>query len=330
MRRARSARAAVAAAVVLGAVTALLLIAQAWLLAGVIAGPDRSRDALVALLAVVLARAATAWLAETIAARCSAGVKSELRAALLLRATAPGAPHAPGALTTLATRGIDALDGYFARYLPQVVLAVVVPALVLAALLARDWVSAAIVVFTLPLIPLFMALVGAGTRERMDAEVRSLQRLGGHFLDVVAGLPTLKVFGRAKPQAAAIATVSASVSRAGAGVAADRVPLVAGARAAGHALDGADRGRDRPAAPERRAELRDGPLRARARSGGVPAAAPAGGELPRGRRGRGGREPDRRGARRAAARTAGRAGRSRRVRSRWTACAWLRRSTACR
>jgi len=210
MRRARSARAAVAAAVVLGAVTALLLIAQAWLLAGVIADPDRSRDALVALLAVVLARAATAWLAETIAARCSAGVKSELRAALLLRATAPGAPHAPGALTTLATRGIDALDGYFARYLPQVVLAVVVPALVLAALLARDWVSAAIVVFTLPLIPLFMALVGAGTRERMDAEVRSLQRLGGHFLDVVAGLPTLKVFGRAKPQAAAIATVSAT------------------------------------------------------------------------------------------------------------------------
>ena len=55
-----------------------------------------------------------------------------------------------------------------------------------------------------------MALVGAGTRERMDAQVRSLQRLGGHFLDVVAGLPTLKVFGRAKPQAAAIATVSAA------------------------------------------------------------------------------------------------------------------------
>ena len=75
-------------------------------------------------------------------------------------------------------------------------------------LIARDWVSAAIVAFTLPLIPLFMALVGAGTRERMDAQVRSLQRLGGHFLDVVAGLPTLKVFGRAKAQAAAIETVS--------------------------------------------------------------------------------------------------------------------------
>ena len=63
-------------------------------------------------------------------------------------------------------------------------------------------------IVTVPLIPLFMALVGASTRERMDAQVRSLQRLGGHFLDVVAGLPTLKVFGRAKPQAQAIATVS--------------------------------------------------------------------------------------------------------------------------
>src|SRR4051812_16000265 len=210
MRRARSARAAVVAAVVLGVMTALLLIAQAWLLARAVAGTDRTRAALGALLGVVLARAATAWLGETAAARCSARVKSELRAALLLRATAPGAPHAPGALTTLATRGIDALDGYFARYLPQLVLAVIAPAIVLAALLARDWVTAAIVVFTLPLIPLFMALVGAGTRERMDAQVRTLQRLGGHFLDVVAGLPTLKVFGRAKPQAAAIATVSAA------------------------------------------------------------------------------------------------------------------------
>ena len=81
---------------------------------------------------------------------------------------------------------------------------------VLAVLLARDWISAAIVLVTLPLIPLMMALVGATTRDRMDAQVRNLQRLGGHFLDVVAGLPTLKVFGRAKPQAAAIATVGSA------------------------------------------------------------------------------------------------------------------------
>ena len=208
-RRARSARAALASAVVVGAATALLVIAQAWLLATLIAGPGRSRAALVALLAVVLARAGLAWLAETVAARCSARVKSELRSALFTRATAPGAPFAPGGLATLATRGIDALDGYFGRYLPQLVLAAIVPVLVIVVVLARDWVSALIVLFTLPLIPLFLALVGAGTRERMDAQVHSLRRLGGHFLDVVAGLPTLKVFGRAKAQAEAIATVSA-------------------------------------------------------------------------------------------------------------------------
>src|SRR4051812_17024970 len=187
---------------------ALALVAQAWLLAGVIAGTDRTRGALVALLAVVLARSALAWVGEISAARCCAGVKSELRAALLARASAGAAEDAPGSLATLATSGIDSLDGYFARYLPSVVLAVLVPAVVLAVLFARDWVSAAIVLATLPLIPVFMALVGASTRERMDAQVRSLQRLGGHFLDVVAGLPTLKVFGRGKAQAGAIATGS--------------------------------------------------------------------------------------------------------------------------
>jgi ATP-binding cassette subfamily C protein CydCD len=163
--------------------------------------------AFAALLAVVVARSAIGWLSEVVGARCSARVKTELRAALLNRAPRL-ADRSPGAMATLATREIDALDAYFARYIPQVALAVIVPAVVLAMLVARDWVSAAIVVVTVPLIPLFMALVGASTRERMDAQVRSLQRLGGHFLDVVAGLPTLKVFGRAKAQAAAIETVS--------------------------------------------------------------------------------------------------------------------------
>ena len=125
--RARSARTAVAVAVILGVATVFALVAQAWLLAALISGADRSRAVFAALLAVVLARCALVWWGELAAARCSAGVKSELRAALLARATAPGATRDPGALTTLATRGIDALDGYFARYLPQVVLAVIAP-----------------------------------------------------------------------------------------------------------------------------------------------------------------------------------------------------------
>jgi thiol reductant ABC exporter CydD subunit len=71
-----------------------------------------------------------------------------------------------------------------------------------------DWISAAIIALTIPLIPLFMALVGATTRERMDRQFQTLERLSGHFLDVVAGLPTLKVFGRARAQAAAIGEIA--------------------------------------------------------------------------------------------------------------------------
>ncbi|NEB07287.1 ABC transporter transmembrane domain-containing protein, partial [Streptomyces sp. SID13726] len=108
----------------------------------------------------------------------------------------------------LATRGVDALDDYFSRYLPQLGLAVVVPVAVLARIVTEDWVSAAIIVVTLPLIPLFMVLIGMATQSRMDRQWRLLSRLSGHFLDVVAGLPTLKVFGRAKAQAESIRKIT--------------------------------------------------------------------------------------------------------------------------
>ena len=81
----------------------------------------------------------------------------------------------------------------------------------------NDWISAAIIAVTIPLIPLFMALVGAATKERMDSQFRTLERLAGHFLDVVAGLPTLKVFGRAKAQAAAIREITERYRRAAIG-----------------------------------------------------------------------------------------------------------------
>jgi thiol reductant ABC exporter CydD subunit len=202
----------------LGFVSALLIIAQAWLLAYLIAAAFAGKSVgallpgLAALLAVVLGRAVVAWSAEVVAGRSSALAKRQLRGALLrhLIALGPGRPgeQGAGAIATLATRGLDALDAYFSLYLPQVVLAVLVPGAVLAVVIANDWVSAAIIAGTLPLIPIFMALVGATTRERTEAQFRSLQRLAGHFLDVVCGLPTLKVFGRAKRQIAVIESVS--------------------------------------------------------------------------------------------------------------------------
>jgi thiol reductant ABC exporter CydD subunit len=196
-------------------VAAVLIVARAWLLADVVSGAFVSgkdlaqlRIPIVVLLCVVLTRAAVAWTAELAASRASARAKSQLRAALLERVAVLGADSSreerTGALATLATRGIDVLDGYFSLYLPQLFLAVIVPLLVVAVVLSQDWISALIIAGTLPLIPLFMALVGAATRDRMDRQFRTLERLSGHFLDVVAGLPTLKVFGRARAQAAAI------------------------------------------------------------------------------------------------------------------------------
>ena len=136
----------------------------------------------------------------------------QLRAALLQRVLEIGPGRVgeehTGEITTLATRGVDALDAYFSLYLPQLVLAVIVPFSVVAVVLASDWISAVIIVVTLPLIPVFMALVGASTRDRTAAQLSTLQRLAAHFYDVMSGLPTLKVFGAAKRQVRVIAEVS--------------------------------------------------------------------------------------------------------------------------
>ncbi|WP_457515842.1 thiol reductant ABC exporter subunit CydD [Streptomyces sp. TE33382] len=225
LRYARATRFFLAAVVGLGLVGATLVIAQAMLIAEVVVGGfegrmtvSELRTPLLLLAAVALGRALVAWLTELAAYRASAAVKSELRGRLLERATrlGPGwlSGERTGSLVALATRGVDALDDYFARYLPQLGLAVVVPVAVLARIVTEDWVSAVIIVVTLPLIPLFMILIGWATQSHMDRQWQLLSRLSGHFLDVVAGLPTLKVFGRAKAQAEAIRTITSQYRRA--------------------------------------------------------------------------------------------------------------------
>ncbi|MFB7300135.1 thiol reductant ABC exporter subunit CydD [Streptomyces rubiginosohelvolus] len=225
LHHARATRLFLAAVVALGLVGALLVIAQAMLIAEIVVGGFEDgltvtelRTPLLLLAAVAIGRALVAWLTELAAHRASAAVKSELRGRLLERATRLGpdwlSGQRTGSLVALATRGIDALDDYFARYLPQLGLAVVVPVAVLARIVTEDWVSAAIIVVTLPLIPLFMILIGWATQSRMDRQWQLLSRLSGHFLDVVAGLPTLKVFGRAKAQAESIRTITSDYRRA--------------------------------------------------------------------------------------------------------------------
>jgi ATP-binding cassette subfamily C protein CydCD len=225
LRYARATRLFLVAVVGLGAVGAALVIAQAMLIAEVVVGAFQHgfsvaelRTPLMLLMAVAAGRAVVAWLTELAAHRASAAVKSELRGRLLERAASLGpgwlSGQRTGSLVALATRGVDALDDYFSRYLPQLGLAVVVPVAVLARIVTEDWVSAAIIVCTLPLIPLFMILIGWATRSQMDRQWRMLSRLSGHFLDVVAGLPTLKVFGRAKAQAESIRKITGEYRQA--------------------------------------------------------------------------------------------------------------------
>ena len=214
--RARPVRVFLVALAGIGALDAVLLIAQATLLADLVADlvlrsyVRSSFDGfVVGLIAAGCGRALLAWVRETCAARTSTAVKSLLRSDLLchlVRGPARAADRAarPGELALLATRGVDALDGYFGRYLPQLALAAIVPAVLGIRILSSDTLSAVIIAATLPLVPLFMFLIGLRTRDHLAERWATLERLGGHFLEVVAGLPTLVAFGRARTQTAQI------------------------------------------------------------------------------------------------------------------------------
>jgi thiol reductant ABC exporter CydD subunit len=223
-RYARSTRAYLAASVLLGVATAAAVLTQAFILAWAITavfqdGADVAdlTPALVGLLAVTAARALIAGAQDVVAARSAAGVKAELRQGLLAHAVALGpawqSRRRTGDLAVLATRGLDALDAYFARYLPQLVLAAIIPATVVVVLALNDPLTALVVAVTVPLIPVFMVLVGWSTQRQTQRQWASLEALGGHFLDVVAGLPTLKAFGRAKGQARGVAEVGDAYRR---------------------------------------------------------------------------------------------------------------------
>jgi ATP-binding cassette, subfamily C, bacterial CydD len=218
LRHARAARTCLSLTVLLGLVVTGLIVAQAALLARALSaaalgtGTSVLAGTLLLLLGVVLARAAAAYGGEAAALRAAARVKSQLRRKLIrhcLRlAPASLGGQRPGEVAAQATRGLDGLGPYFARYLPQLVLSVLVPLAVVVTVTAADWISGAVIACTLPLIPLFGALVGLHTKARTNRQWRLLSQLSGHFLDVVQGLPTLKAFGRSKYQEQVIARVT--------------------------------------------------------------------------------------------------------------------------
>ncbi|MDA1358798.1 thiol reductant ABC exporter subunit CydD [Glycomyces luteolus] len=221
LHRARGATLFIGVCAALGIARTACVVAGAWLTASLIAGAFAGGQSngslgpqLVALGAVLAVRALLASVQEAAAHRASAGVKSGLRRqALQQLMRLPSGKRHTGETAALLVRGIDALDGYFARYLPQLVLAVVVPVGVLAVMLAAYPPAALIVLVTLPLIPLFGVLIGLYTRTRAERQWESTSRLAHHFADLVAGLPTLKAFGRAGKQVEAIEVTTGAYRR---------------------------------------------------------------------------------------------------------------------
>jgi thiol reductant ABC exporter CydD subunit len=218
VRRSRAVRPLLVVDAVLGVVLALLVLAQAVLLARVAArafdGASLADVAwpLVLLAAVVVARSGGAWAFEVVGRRAAGDVISQLRLELVesrLRRRPTALDGAQSAeVATAAVSGVDALETTFARYLPQVVLAVVVPIAVLVVVASIDLVAAGVMLVTLPLVPVFMWLVGRYTEQRARDRWQALALLSNHFLDVVRGLPTLRAFNRGQAQVGRIAEVS--------------------------------------------------------------------------------------------------------------------------
>lgn len=202
----------------LGIGTGLAVLAQAGLLARIVArGFDGARLSAVSLdlgllVAAFALRGAFAWGMEVVGRRAAWSVLSELRLALVekrIRTQPIATDGAEGAeLAAVAVQGIEGLEGYFARYLPQVVLAAAVPLLVIGWVAVIDPASALIMALTLPLVPVFMWLIGRYTEERTRERWEALRDLSSHFLDVVRGLPTLRALGRARAEALRIGAVS--------------------------------------------------------------------------------------------------------------------------
>jgi ATP-binding cassette, subfamily C, bacterial CydD len=218
VRRARGVRRLLELDVAIGLATTALVIVQATLLARIVAGAfhGESLGALtrdLVLLALAFAgRGALAWGFEVAGRRAASSVLSQLRLELVERRLGAQPASLDGTeaaeVAAAAVQGVDALEAYFARYLPQVVLACLVPVAVLLWVGVLDPISAAVMFVTLPLVPVFMWLIGRYTEERTRERWQALRLLSTHFLDVVRGLPTLRAFNRADDEREDLADVS--------------------------------------------------------------------------------------------------------------------------
>ncbi|MFK0040744.1 thiol reductant ABC exporter subunit CydD [Paenarthrobacter sp. NPDC090517] len=210
-------RSALYALGLMSALKALSLVLMAQAVAGMLAGlasgsADWNSGLLWGAVGAVL-RSLTVWGQGIASRRAALGVKEELRARLLGRSLSGGGSSPvsgmnDGGLAILATRGLDALDDYYTQYLPAIVNCATVPLLIGARILFADWVSAVVIVLTVPLVPLFMVLIGRHTEDTVREAQSTLRKLSGHILELAKGLPVLVGLGRATEQRAALEDIS--------------------------------------------------------------------------------------------------------------------------
>ncbi len=170
------------------------------------------RALLLLLLGAIVLRSGLLWLRGIVAQRGAVRVKNDLRERLFahLMRLGPGytGGERTGELAATAVEGVERLDAYVGRYLPQMALSVFVPLLIFAYLLSVDPISAVLLLATAPAIPVLMVLVGSHAEEQMQGQWAALSRMSAHFLDVLQGLPTLKIFGRGAAERERVAEVS--------------------------------------------------------------------------------------------------------------------------
>ncbi len=215
----KPARGILAFTVVLGLMGAFATIAQMTLLSQIVnavfllhRGLSQALLPLALLMGAILLRASLIWAREVTAQRGAIRAKASLRehvfAHLLKLGPAWSAGERTGELAAVLNEGIERLDAYVARYMPQLILSVLVPLLIIVVILPVDWFSAVLLLCTGPVIPLLMALVGSNTRKRTQAQWATLSLMSASFLDVMQGLTTLKLFGRSQAQQERIAHIS--------------------------------------------------------------------------------------------------------------------------
>lgn len=208
-----------AGTVVCGVSCGICAAAQAYILATLVAGAfgegtglDGRQGLLALLMAVILLRGGLAWMEESFALSLGGEVQQSLRRRLLEKIDAMGPvkmrSQKYGELMTMLTEGLDTLETYYQKYMPQLFKSAVLPIAFLVIIFPLDWQTGLLMAITAPLVPVFMALIGQWTRSHTLLQWQALTRMGGHFQDVFEGLSTLKLFNRTEGQRRKIAALS--------------------------------------------------------------------------------------------------------------------------